>query len=483
MKENPHFSFDFHPPREEQIYNQVEKPEKIKVGDFTLLRISDLYLEELAILPECQGFVIRSTNQHCTRELLSRIRLSHSNNLMLSPIFIEVGPEPIDGLQNLTVDALIEDVSDLRKYLTRISHIQQRLSELQIPSQLRYEEEVLHTLLGYMYTRSIEQIVPVQDVTSRSGFRYPILSDYDLIHHHRTLHQDILQQGEEHGLFYGDFAEVSYVCNQCSGGFLHYREVCPKCLTAHISTHEMVHHFRCAHVAPLKDFQRFEDSISFLHCPKCNHNLKHIGIDYDKPSQLHHCHSCEHEFQFFSVKAKCVSCSNDQLVDHLIKKEFKAYTVTQRAITAICEGALVDELRKDPNKIDGALSWNLFTQNIEFERSTGKSDHLHIFRIELPNLSRIQRRIGMTGTRQLVEEMLDVIKASQSVLDYRCVLLPYIYLSLRELTGDQAAEIVERTSYLLDNLLSDNLPLEISPLTFERVDQDQLLTVAESTNP
>ncbi len=483
MKENPHFSFDFHPPREEPISNHYGKPEKIKVGDFTLLRISDLYLGDLAILPECQGFVIRYSNPHCTRDLLSRIRLSYSSKLMLTPIFIEAVSEQTDGLRSLTVDAIIEDVSELRQYLTRISHIQQRISELQIPSQLRYEEEVLHTLLGYMYTRSIEQITPVQDISCRSGFRYPILSEYDLIHRHRSLHQDILQQGEEHGLFYGDFADVSYVCNQCSGGFLHYREVCPKCLTAHISTHEMVHHFRCAHVAPLKDFQRFEDGTSFLHCPKCNHNLKHIGIDYDKPSQVHQCHTCEHEFQFFSVKAKCVSCSNDQLVDHLIKKEFKAYTVTQRAITALCEGTLVDELRQDPNKIAGALSWNLFTQNLEFERSTGKSDLLHIFRIEMPNLSTIQRRIGMAGTRQLIEEMLDVIKASQSVLDYRCVLLPYIYLSLRELTEDQAIEIVERTSYLLDNLLRDNLQVEIIPLTFERIDQDQLLAVAESTNP
>jgi hypothetical protein len=113
---------------------------------------------------------------------------------------------------------------------------------------------------------------------------------------------DALDWAEKEGLVWPDFQERIYVCSSCSGGFLSFREVCPHCKSSNIDGEDLVHHFPCAYIGPVSDFQ-MEDS-SVLNCPKCNKDLHHIGVDYDKPVVINHCNNCDSIFQDIYVKAK-----------------------------------------------------------------------------------------------------------------------------------------------------------------------------------
>ena len=88
----------------------------------------------------------------------------------------------------------------------------------------------------------------------------------------------------------------------------------------------MIHHFRCAYIGPESDFRKND----FLQCPKCNHKLKHIGIDYDKPSEIHTCKNCNHKSQETKMKAKCIDCRKENELDQLSTYSIFNYTPTEK---------------------------------------------------------------------------------------------------------------------------------------------------------
>ena len=65
-----------------------------------------------------------------------------------------------------------------------------------------------------------------------------------------------------------------------------------------------------------------------MECPKCDKKLRHIGIDYDKPSAVHTCNSCGHEFQNAKVKALCVDCGYDNELHQLQSFSISNYELT-----------------------------------------------------------------------------------------------------------------------------------------------------------
>ena len=107
-----------------------------------------------------------------------------------------------------------------------------------------------------------------------------------------------------------------------------YREVCPKCSSSNTTPDDIIHHFPCGYVGPMKDYKNQIDDK--LDCPKCNKRLRHIGVDYDKPSVIYECNHCAHKFQDYYVNAKCLSCESDKSVDQLRSMEIRSYRLTKK---------------------------------------------------------------------------------------------------------------------------------------------------------
>ncbi len=436
--------------------------------------IFDYYAGDLLCLSSFDGIVIESTTEKITKLQISKIRTIRDRFLYLRPILVVKTGAQSDFLVHHNQDAIVDDLDSVRRCNSLVRHINQRAREIKLVQFPRYDDAVLFSLLTYLYTRSLEQIRPQVDPSTRVGFRYPILTDYDTLSAARVSHLILLDQAENAGYFTGHFHDVSYQCNRCNAGFLQFREVCPSCHSAHITSQEMVHHFRCAHVAPISEFTSKDGRIDGLHCTKCDHQLKHIGVDYDKPSELHQCRACDHEFQYFSVRAKCAYCGQDQQVEHLAKKEFKSYLITQKAIAALKEGRITDVLQDDPSEIEGAIDWNVFLKNLEFEITQNEYHFVSMVQIELVEFSSLQRKLGLVNTKKLLAEIVQVVRASQGTPDYCSVRPPRIYFTLHGVNAKEAQEIVQRTIFLLQHLLTDNLQLKQVGIKYDVLDADQI---------
>jgi len=166
----------------------------------------------------------------------------------------------------------------------------------------------------------------VNNRTSNIGYSFPLVEDMsiesDPLHIIKHLNDYALQD-----YFSQQPVDKVNICYDCHGSYLNFSECCTKCNSLDLKSEELVHHFRCAYVGPQSDFVKDEKLI----CPKCDHQLKHIGIDYDKPSEIHTCRSCNHSSQETKMKAKCVDCNKENELDQLVTYNIFDYKVTEKA--------------------------------------------------------------------------------------------------------------------------------------------------------
>lgn len=128
-------------------------------------------------------------------------------------------------------------------------------------------------------------------------------------------------QGEYHFLDFEELVCVSHVCPECFDKTMIYHETCPKCSSVDISEHNMIHHFRCANISPEHTYMNG----GRLVCPKCSRDLKHIGVDYDRPTTSYHCNQCSINFSEAKVICECENCLKKSPIESLVP--IKLYNV------------------------------------------------------------------------------------------------------------------------------------------------------------
>lgn len=146
---------------------------------------------------------------------------------------------------------------------------------------------------------------------------------------------------EETMLEYGAFRVYKYlakqhICPKCNHSHLIYTECCPRCGSSDLKTESIVHHFRCANVSPESAYNQG----GMLICPKCHRQLRHIGVDYDRPASIYTCNTCSHAFSVPNTKATCCYCENTVDVQDLIPHDLVHYEITAEGIRALTRGGV-----------------------------------------------------------------------------------------------------------------------------------------------
>lgn len=131
--------------------------------------------------------------------------------------------------------------------------------------------------------------------------------------------------------------ERTHVCPQCQSSFLLFMESCPKCNSSDIQEVPMIHHFRCANISPESTYV-YDDQ---LRCPKCRHFLRHIGVDYDRPTNSYVCNKCGNTFLRSNMKVLCADCGKLYTPDELFPYNIYEYEFTQTGIRAIASNEAV----------------------------------------------------------------------------------------------------------------------------------------------
>ena len=269
-----------------------------------------------------------------------------------------------------------------------------------------------------MYTRQNKVLAPLRDTHSIIGYNFPELSvSFEEDEEPQVL--DALDWAEKEGLIWPDFQERIYVCTSCSGGFLSIREVCPHCKSSNIDGEDLVHHFPCAYIGPLSDYQ-MEDS-SVLNCPKCNKDLHHIGVDYDKPSVINHCHNCDSIFQDVYVKAKCMNCESDMDVQYLKSRNINSYKLTKKGRQAITKGYSYEGIEE---QLDVTLqSMDAFLSLLRYDiiRESREMGNDVLTGIYFENLNDFANEYGDFRRQSLIREIALIVQQRLNDLDYVCL--------------------------------------------------------------
>lgn len=124
------------------------------------------------------------------------------------------------------------------------------------------------------------------------------------------------------------------LCAHCKSGHLNYIDVCPACHSIDIVQQSALHCFRCGHVGAQDEFRK---SLSLM-CPNCLIQLRHIGVDYDRPIETQKCSDCSLLFSESKVVAECLQCGTANAIDELIVRSIYSYSLSARGRDLVQKG-------------------------------------------------------------------------------------------------------------------------------------------------
>lgn len=135
------------------------------------------------------------------------------------------------------------------------------------------------------------------------------------------LPEDLLEAWAAVGLLRPCVVDRVQVCPHCRA-LPTYRAGCSNSGSAAALTQDqLIHHFACAHVAPLGDFQKGDS----LRCPKCRTRHLVINSDYEYLPGEHRCGACHWTGDERVQVAQCLGCQLRFPSDQAVEIDLKGY--------------------------------------------------------------------------------------------------------------------------------------------------------------
>lgn len=213
------------------------------------------------------------------------------------------------------------------------------------------------------------------------------------------------------------FGERIHLCPKCMGSHLFYMETCPQCGSSNLKDEPVLHHFRCANISP-------ESSYAYggeLRCPKCHRFLRHIGVDYDRPSNVYNCRQCNHAFMHTRMRVYCSTCKNKFSPAELLANDIYTYEYTPDGIIALSSNDAAIAVSRDIwagySKFDSFLS-----QIRLFSYSHEKSETIYVncFKVDGHNVT-------PDTVQRIVEDMQKRYHYNNISYNGRCVFMAVKY--------------------------------------------------------
>lgn len=423
----------------------------LEYGDYTFLYLRNLSAVQIEDVQFYSAVIIEAKNIDFVRLIVSSIRASQSPDIYLKPIVL-LKKEPIDiPVLDELADGSIRTIDELQAVANVTERISNRVHDLTFTNSISFEAEMITKLISLLYTKEKKTVEPVPYIYSNINYYYPLLSvNFDTAEEHSAL--TILKIAEDEGILRSEYFDRVYLCSSCSSAHLSYREVCPKCNSSDTTPDDIIHHFPCGYVGPMKDFKNQIDDK--LDCPKCNKRLRHIGVDYDKPSIIYECNHCAHKFQDYYVNAKCLACNADKAVDQLQAMEIRSYRLTKKGELAAIKGFVTTT--KDIDETVGTIKYDTFKTMLkyEIERLKQTQGASNLCAINISNSSQVYSKLGSELQKSLLKDLVGVIRSnirSSDVIAFESS--STIVVSMNDLPHKIAKKITNEMVLILQDLI------------------------------
>lgn len=258
--------------------------------------------------------VIIALGAYDTR-MLERLVAESSNPAAPLAAFSDAfGPRADAVVKDMTADGLALALCALEPLATRVSALPRLSPGIDRNGLL---------VLALAYTRNCA-IEGRWQPNSTQLIGYPLLVGIDNV---RT----VLEELADAGLLRRRFFERLHVCQHCESSQLHAREVCVSCHSSHLAEQSLVHHYACGFQAAQSAFEHQDGYV----CPKCHKQLRHYGVDYDKPGIVIACQSCGDIMAEPQVGFICANCGSYTSGDRAGRRDWYDYDLLPDGVAAL----------------------------------------------------------------------------------------------------------------------------------------------------
>lgn len=315
-------------------------------------------------------------------QTLCQLRRHLSPRVYLRPVIFLMEsmdmPAEIHKAADGHVSTMSVDAGIIEDWVSKVEHINHWINHLANVDSAQ-DSNIAFKVLRIITSRNNE-LKPVTTIRRNSGYVYPVLEP--LFAKRDTGVIETLSFLESQHLLTAGFVSKAHFCSHCGSAFLNFKESCTHCSSDDLSTDELVHHFKCAYTAEMSEFKHGDK----LRCPKCERELRHIGVDYDKPSMVYHCNQCSHTFQDPKIVTECYNCGRSAEPENQEIKIIQSYTASAIGLNAAEYGL-------------EALFTNLLDAELRLYSSKAFSDFFHVeaarikrYKISSSSLAMIQFR-------------------------------------------------------------------------------------------
>ncbi|MCW8109654.1 diguanylate cyclase [Alteromonas ponticola] len=348
------------------------------------------------------------------------------------------------GHTSTTKSALFERIS---QWLERVPNLDTHSSDSSIPFKI----------LRLMASRN-KRLEPMLTPANTRGFVYPAVEPFFARNDDSSINSlDFLHKQQFVGR---EFFKRAHFCPTCESAFLNFIETCTDCGAENLKKEELIHHFKCGHVDNLSHFERN----NLLICPKCDERLKHIGVDYDKPSIVYQCQQCTLQFQDPLLKVQCYTCESEASIDDVTVEDIYAYELSAIGLNAALYGldALFTSILQTDLQLYSNREFKSFIHIEKARIARYKKSTSCVATIYFENLDSIFQRLGKR-TEQLFKEISAVFKSVFRESDVISALNESVFVILMTETSEENANLaLNRLKTAIQDLFAANLAEELS---------------------
>ena len=288
----------------------------------------------------------------------------------------------------------LEDAVDA---LMRISESVRRL-----PDAIRRSDQPEAILLARAHTRG-GILAPVYDPGVSHLISYPAAGLID----EPWRHADRLAEA---GLLRRTFFDRLHYCPSCRSSRLNVREECTACRAPDLVDESILHHFRCAHQGVERQFRQGEKLV----CPKCTRELRHFGVDYDKPGLATACRSCGHVDADSSIGFVCIDCASRHDGQAMATRDWHEYRMTRAGERSLISGQVT---ARTEGGNDALATFRLMVgQGLRLQSRYGKP--VTIFRIAFAKADQVRKQHGERTLAQARVHAVEIVRGEMRDTDF-----------------------------------------------------------------
>ncbi len=217
-----------------------------------------------------------------------------------------------------------------------------------------------------------------------------------------------------------------FICNACL-----------RCSSIELNADIGIHCFACGQIGLQEQFLRAGQQV----CPNCHSQLRHIGVDYDRPLENTRCGSCDHLFIDADVQARCLDCGTAHAPADLVVRKVASFGLAEEGRRQARHGARQHLFSLQPgealprNEFIWAVSWS----NLLAVRH--QQQHL-LLALQVADLDAYMRRHGELNTYNQLDAVLERLRNMLRVTDVCCNFATDTLLVLLPQTAAQHASVV-----------------------------------------